>query len=884
MRQLNWNLWAGATLLATLATLGAAPACSGGAGTSETATGSDSDGDTDGESAAGEVEVIIDELGVTHIYADNDEDLMWAAGYQMATDRLFQMDLMRRRALGRRAEVLGPGLVDSDKASRIFNFPRWGAADAERLRVEQPHVYGLFEAWIAGVNQRVDEIQAGEQPLPYGFGAGEGELNYAPERWSIEDPFIVAKLLMFGNSNQLEYELLTTFIEEFFPSVLNTVQISKPVYPAWTLPPEDRPALAPSVGAPTSPRDAEPPYRPRRQLDRAQLEQLGRGLARLREAMAPLRVQGSNNWAVSGRFTADGRPLICNDPHQPLESPSLMYTQHLNSADANGRIDVIGWSFVGAPAVHLGHNRRVGWAATTGFADAMDMWGVTLSGDSGAANLGDETIPVIWRNEQITVKGGEVVTVPAGDVEAGGQYHGVLIGDALLAPLGINQSMLVGDGEHILMNWTGFRPTMESAAFAAMNLADSVDDYESASALIDVGTFNWMSADIDDISYQTNVLLPDRGGAAHDPYRVMENSPESFEPWMQERWLPQSKMPRSRASKTGYFATANNDPFGFTADGDVKNDPWYYGYFYAVGYRAKRLQDELARLTQRGGVTIEDMQALQTDVYSTNADLMVPVIEAAWAAAASDPALSEYAARADLEQLVSVIAGWDRRMSRDSSGALAFHAFASHVTARALGDDMSILLGAIMDIQAPWGLKLGALLLTESYPNSGVLLQGGKHGIVLDALAQTADWLTAEFGGVDPSGYTWGERHGTEFRNPTPALDYGWVSTDGGDDTVNVSMSPFFEGGDITTPRSRWESHDGAIFRSCTGFDAEGTPVTWMNYSMGNSADPESARFSIAQEDWRSGTYRQLPFARADVEAALESSFTLKRAPTEPAM
>ena len=225
MRRRNWNLWAGATLSVTLAALGVAPACGGGGGTSETAADSDSDSDSDsdgGEASAGEAEVIIDELGVTHIYADNDEDLMWAAGYQMAADRLFQMDLMRRRALGRRAEVLGADLVDSDMASRIFNFPRWGAADAERLRVEQPHVYGLFEAWIAGVNQRIDEVLAGDQPLPYGFGAGEGELNYAPERWSIEDPFIVAKLLMFGNSNQLEYELLTTFIEEYFPGVLNT--------------------------------------------------------------------------------------------------------------------------------------------------------------------------------------------------------------------------------------------------------------------------------------------------------------------------------------------------------------------------------------------------------------------------------------------------------------------------------------------------------------------------------------------------------------------------------------------------------------------------------------------------------------------------------------
>ncbi|MCB9755732.1 MAG: penicillin acylase family protein [Myxococcales bacterium] len=866
MLRTSWRASSFASLIASSVTALSLAGC-GGLVASETAT--DSGGD---EQEARAVEIFIDDRGVTHIYADNDDDLMWAAGYQMATDRLFQMDLMRRRALGRRAEVLGEGYVDSDTASRIMNFPRWGAADAERLRVEQPVIYALFESWVEGVNQRVDEINSGVQPLPYGFGDGPGELAYAPERWSIEDPFIVAKLLMFGNSNQLEYELLATLLERLFGPVLATVRVPQPVYPVWTLPEEDRPPPSSSTGAPPSPRAAAGA-----RLSADELGRLGRGLSRLRRALAPFRVQGSNSWAVSGRFTESGRSLICNDPHQPLESPSLMYAQHLNSADARGRIDVAGFSFVGAPAVHLGHNRRVSWAATTGFADVMDMWGVELSGDQTTATLGDASASVTWREEPIAVRGGAPVSVTAGDVEQGGQYRGVLIGDALLEPLGVDQELLVGPGRHILMNWTGFRPTVESAAFAAMNLADSVDDYESASAMIDVGTFNWLSADHDDISYQTNVLIPDRGGAAHSPYLVMDNVAESFAPWAEERWLPQSKMPQSRASRTGFIATANNDPWGFTADGDVHNDPWYYGYYFAVGYRAKRLQDELRRLTKRGGVTLEDMTALQTDVYSTNAELLLPKLDQAWAAAQDDPALAEYKARPELGELVARLQAWDRRMSRESSEALAFHAFANLVTARALGDDLSLLLGAIMDIQPPWGLKLGALTLTGGYEGSEGLLQGGEHVVVLDALAQTADWLTESFGDVDPSGYRWGDRHGTAFRNPTPGLNVPWLSTDGGDDTVNVSMSPFFEEAGLDEVRARWESHDGPIFRACTGFDDDGTPVTWMNYSVGNSADPESPRYTGALDDWRAGAYRQLLFRRAEIEDATVTSFTLER-------
>ena len=187
--------------LALLALLCVSPlACGGSGGGTGEGTGDDTVGDTGDDlgdpevfpGLRGEVEILIDDRGIPHIYAQNDRDLFYAAGYQMASDRLFQMDLMRRRAYGRGAEVLGEIKVDEDKLSRLFNFQKWGKLDAARMLKEQPADYALFSAWVAGLNKRIDEIAAGTHPLPYGFGTNEA--NFTPERWDNVDPFVICLL------------------------------------------------------------------------------------------------------------------------------------------------------------------------------------------------------------------------------------------------------------------------------------------------------------------------------------------------------------------------------------------------------------------------------------------------------------------------------------------------------------------------------------------------------------------------------------------------------------------------------------------------------------------------------------------------------------------
>ncbi|MEZ4452734.1 MAG: penicillin acylase family protein [Nannocystaceae bacterium] len=847
--------------------LALALACSGGQGESESDTSSVLEW-SDPDSFPGlsdEVEIVVDKGGIPHIYASNDYDLFYAAGYQVARDRLFQMDLMRRRAYGRGAEVLGVDKLADDQLSRTLDFPRWGRLDADRLREESPDDYKLFVSWVAGVNARIAEVNAGEAPLPYGFGPGE--LDYAPEPWINEDPFVIAKIFTFANSNSLENELLVTVVERLLPQTLESVELPKPAFPVYTVPPEDRPAPSVAPSRPGAVKSASAPAPA--SIDAEALTRARSGLRRLHDALSSLQVLGSNNWAVDGRFTASGRPIVSNDPHQPLLSPSVMYALHLNSADRGGAFDVAGFGFAGAPGVQIGHTAKVHWAATTNFADVMDLWSITLSPDGATANVAGTQKPVTTRVETIKVKGEADRAVEIREVEG----YGLLL-DSLLGSLGLDEVLLVDPGRKVLFNWTGFRATNEARAFLKMARAQSVADFEDAVDTMEVGTFNFVSADAAGISYRVHALIPDRGdpSARKMPFAVIDG--DDVGSYWTDTWLPREKMPASHATQTGFVVTANNDPWGFTGDGDVGNDPWYYGTFYASGFRAKRIEDRLKVLTAAGGITPEAMTELQLDTFSLLADQLVPKLEDTYGRVASDDALAKWRDRPDLDALVALLTqGWDRRMTRDAAAPLAFHVWLHLLTEEALADDLGLTYEPILSAAASYLVKFTMLAFTDGYPNGDGVLQEGRDRLILTALDETAAWLTANFGAVD-SGYTWGERHGTEFLNGYGHdLDGGFVPVGGGEDTVNVSTSKFHTPEGEIAPR--FNSHDGPVFRVVTEFAEDGTPVARLNFPRGNSGEPSSPHWDDAVDDWANGVYQPFAFRRDEVDAAKESALTL---------
>src|SRR5690606_910414 len=240
------------------------------------------------------------------------------------------------------AEVLGEGSVFGDRLVRIVGVAASGRAATEQIRAEAPDDYALLVAWTAGVNAYVEEVLSGAAPLPLGFS----ELGYLPERWAVEDGLSVGKLVLFGNANQIEFELLATIIRDYFPDLWQRIPLLMPLTDAFVLPPEERPAMVTSGSVPT--------HRSARSLPPDAAMRFEAWAA----AMAPVRPGARTTWALDGRHTESGMPLIAGDPHQPLRSPSLMWAHHLTSEMG---LDVVGFAFVGSPAVQLGHNRHLVW-------------------------------------------------------------------------------------------------------------------------------------------------------------------------------------------------------------------------------------------------------------------------------------------------------------------------------------------------------------------------------------------------------------------------------------------------------------------------------------------------------------------------------------------
>jgi len=808
----------------------------------------------DCDTGAARIEILIDDMGIPHIYASTDEDVFFGAGYQMATDRLYQMAMLRRFSLGRLSEVLGEAGLERDLQARTFDFPRWGRMDAELMQVEDPERAGLVSAWVRGINRRIGEILDGTAPPPFGYGAGD--FDFLPEPWEEADPYIVLKGANFALDKAVEFEVAVTLLSTIYSAAMSSVQIFKPAHPVFSMPPDERP---PSQGgriseAPTSIVEASGWSRDE---SRASFEALKRWI---NASPGPT---GSNNWAIDGRFTENGRPLLGGDPHLSFDFFGAPYPMHINSADQGGTYNVAGFAYPGTPGIAIGFNEHVIWSPTSAYADVNDTWKVMKI--FGRANVGGDWLPITEREEQILVReDGD----PVGEGRIETRTYEEVAGYGVILP---REIIGIPIGGPYLMNWTGFtaRP---ARWFMELNRVSSIDDFEEAVDRMREMNYNFVAADADGISMRVGVDVPLRTDVSGDrtPWRAMP-AQDAGSLWTGEL-LPRTQLPGSRALERGWLATANNDPFGFTADGYFDDDPWYYGSFFIAGYRAKRIEDELARLAGRGDVTIEDMKAMQNDLHSTLADDLLPLLAEAHSRIGVDPDLDPFIGQPDLDELVAFLtADWDRRMARESAGALAFQAFLHFLTEGAIKDDILLGYDTAVGLQTIFVLKVAALAIQGEYPEGGDVLQEGRDVILLTAASDVVAWLLCRYGSVEPEGYAYEDLKVTSFDD---AFGYGMPvfsrPTDGGEDTLSVSQNiTFAEDADA------WVTTYVPVERMVGSFAADGTPEAFVNFPVGAAADPGSPDTETANSDYIEGRYRKLLFDRAEIEAAARERIVL---------
>lgn len=297
-----------------------------------------------GLQAAGEI--VIDRAGIPHIYATSARDGFFLQGYAVARDRLWQIDLWRKRGLGRLSASFGPAFVAQDRAARLLLY----RGDMAREWAAYPAAAkGWTEAFVAGINAFVADVEAGRQPLPPEFAASGSR----PERWQAEDVVRIRSNALASN-------------------VAAEVDRARALCGGAGAFEAMRAPLEPATHKLVIPKGLDPCSIPKDVLDEYLL---GTGDVRFDgKALAlaqrdPEVQEGSNNWVIAPSRSATGRPIMANDPHRAHSVPNLRYLSHIDTPE----LKIAGAGEPALPGMSLGHNEDAAWALTIFAIDQQDL-------------------------------------------------------------------------------------------------------------------------------------------------------------------------------------------------------------------------------------------------------------------------------------------------------------------------------------------------------------------------------------------------------------------------------------------------------------------------------------------------------------------------------
>jgi penicillin amidase len=523
------------------------------------------------------VGVYRDVYGIPHIYARSTQDAFFALGYLHATDRLFQMELFRRRASGTLAEIFGRPMLDDDILMRQLGI-RHGAEAMWRGSQLETKIKMEIVAYCAGVNARLNELGPGGLPPIF------HSVGITPAPWTPVDALVFPKYMGWDQSGtdtdvwmgMLVQKLGLKTVEELFP-------LDRP-YEIPTVP-GDAIALRPSAHRLDEGCCAFP----------TGFEQAARELHRrfVSGRMGSPFALGSNNWVVDGTKSATGKPLLANDPHLGFSLPSIWYAAHLVAPGLN----VMGVTFAGFPYVVIGHNDRIAWGLTNMQSDAVDYFIEKMD----AQHPHQYFYKGAWRDtgrreEEVAIRGEKPL-----HLEIESTIHGPLV---------------TNHGVRLALAWMGLAATPDIMALAHFNKAKDLRDFREALKDFRVPALNVIYADVEgNIAIAPHGALPIRKRG--DGRWPVDGSSGDYD-WVGT--IPDDQLPFALNPPQHFLASANGrpSPVGY---------PYYLGWLWDPSYRTRRIHQ---LLRTHKAITVEDMEQFQTDVHDSAAEAFLPVLLAAY--------------------------------------------------------------------------------------------------------------------------------------------------------------------------------------------------------------------------------------------------------------
>jgi penicillin amidase len=727
----------------------------------------------------GEVSVVRDQYGVAHIEASSDQDAYFALGFVHAQERLWQMEFQRRVGAGRLAEVVGEGALETDRFLRTLGV--YQAAEASLPFITEASRQTL-QSYVAGINAFLKENR---RPLPPEFLF----FRHTPEPWQEADVLVWSKMMAWDLSGNWSSEVLRARLLQS----LSPEQVAE----LWPPYPGDAPVALPDFSA---------LYRelPLEALQAAAPPPLPAGA-------------GSNNWVVSGEYTASGAPLLANDPHLGLSAPSLWYFAHLCAPG----LSVIGATLPGTPAVLLGRNNHIAWGFTNSGTDVQDMFIERLNPDNPdeyETPAGFE--PFAVRQELLRVRGGDDVRLTVRE-----SRHGPIISDVSLpareaAQLGANET----NGAYVLaFAWTALMDDDTTVdAILGLNRAQNWDDFTRSLRHFVVPQQSIVYADGDgNVGFYAPGRVPIR--ASGDGLVPVPGWTDDYA-WTS--FIPFEELPHAFNPASGQIVTANHKL--------VPEDyPYLLTYSWAEPYRARRIE---ALLAETDAHSVESFQAIQRDQKSLMAQEFLPFFLAV------QPE-SQRAA-----ELQARLQDWDGEMLQGSLEPLIFYNWYRELFRLIFADELGRYFETFAGFRP---LLMQAVLTGETTTNwcndTRTAVAESCDTLMVRALELAAEALTASHG-QNVDNWRWGEpvgaRHAHAVFSGTPLSRFFDLAIANGGDAFTVNVGSF-------RMYSDFGQHHGPGFRAV--YDLADLNNSGFIHATGQSGNPFSSRYRDYLTPWRDG-------------------------------
>ena len=754
-------------------------------------------------------DLVIDHWGIAHIFAANIHDAFFLQGYNAARDRLWQIDLWRKRGLGRLSRSLGPAYVEQDRATRLFLYrgdmeKEWAAYAPESRR--------WVTAFVDGVNAYVGQVRSGDKPLPVEFKLTDSQ----PESWQPEDVLRIRSHALVSNvaqevaraqvvcaagvgADELRRKIEPAGHKIVVPAGLNPCDVSGDVLKDYLLATKQVEFSALKGAAQSA------QLSPERELAAAMDAQAG---------------EGSNNWTIAPSHTATGRPILANDPHRQLGAPSLRYIVALSAPGLN----LVGAGEPALPGISFGHNDDIAFGLTIFAIDQEDLYVYELKKDDPLSyryKSGWEKMRIV--HETIDVKGGA-----SRDVELRFTRHGpVLLHDegrhrAFAMRTVWNEPGLAGyfGSSRLLMakNWDEFKAAANAWGAPPLNLV-----YADVQ-----GNIGWAAAGRTPIRKNWDGLMPVPGDGRYEwaGFHGKDVLPSVFNP------------------EKGYFGTANE----MNLPSQYPNEQNKIAFEWGDRSRIDRIYELLAK----PHMTLADSMAIQTDSLSTQSRRTVALL-----ANLSSNDL-------DVAKALALLRQWDHEEGTASAAAAIYEVWATKylgkaTAAKATPEAARRLIG---------DGQLEAVVEFLQHPSAalGPDPDRARAEIVLASLRSALTELNQRLG-PDMASWSWGRLHHATFE-PAVALladpqlraqmTVGPLETPGSSSTPRAQS---YRAGDFSVI-------SGASVRMVMDVGAWDNSVA-MN-SPGQSDDPMSAHYRDLFPLWAQGSYVPLRFTRAAVDADAE--------------